>query len=193
MSEENKKTATQRLEELEMTVSRIAQAVDMMAKDLTDVKSALKLLNNKLNSVSRAVQEGKMPTDDVVSEYMTDFNAAELKDKVTQMVASGFLVAVDAATSDSFVVINEADASGKIINPRMQFLVSSIQHDEVKTKLEGAKVGDNILLGADGMSINVLEIYSVATPPAAAPAATDAPAAAETPAAPAAASESAAS
>ena len=204
MSEENKKTATERLEDLEGAMSQVGQALsslDPLIRDLGGVKEALKLLNNKLDAVVKAISAGSPLTDETLNKLMTTANAEELAAKVAAMVAQGLLVASDTVTNDSFVVINEADAAGTVVNPRMQFLVSALQIEEVRTKLGGSKVGDNIPVGDKGASINVLESYTIAIPkapeaaapgedaneagPAATPAAEAVPAPAATDAAPA--------
>ena len=74
------------------------------------------------------------------------------------------LAATDTISKDSFVVISEADETGKIVNPRMQFLLSALQNEEIKAKLEGATVGANIPVGDKGASLNVLEAYNIVVP-----------------------------
>jgi regulator of replication initiation timing len=202
MSEENKKTATERLEVLENTANSIIQAIQPvanMAQDLMSLREAVKLLNNKLDSVVKAINAGTALTDENLNAIMTDNNAKELQDKVTKMVSDGLLVTTDTITKDSFVVINEQDGTGKIVNPRMQFLLSALNNEEVRAKLDGAKVGDNIALGDKGGSLNVLEAYSIAAQQpapaadAAASAATDASATETTDATTASASDATAS
>ena len=169
MSEETKKTATERLEDLEGSMAQVGQALsslDPVIRDVAGIKEALKLLNNKLEAVIKAINAGSPLTEETLNTLMTAANEKELADKVTAMVASGLLTASDTVTNDSFVVINEADAAGKIVNPRMQFLVSALQMEEVRTKLGGAKVGDNIPVGDKGASINVLESYTIVIPKA---------------------------
>lgn len=184
MSEEIKRSASERLEDLEKTVLSIINAMqplDSMHKDLTQTKEALKLLNSKVNAISRSLLEGKLPSDEVISGFMSESAALELKGKVDQMLSSGILVPATTATMDSFVVINESDASGTIVNPRMQFLVSALQLDDIKSKLVGSIVGANIPVGNEGASINVLEIYTIVTTaaPEAAPVAPATPVASE--------------
>ena len=60
----------------------------------------------------------------------------------------------------------------------MQFLLSALQNEEIKAKLEGATVGANIPVGDKGASLNVLEAYNIVVSQAQAPeaTATDAPA-----------------
>lgn len=171
MSEENKKTATERLEVLENTSNNIIQAIQPlanMAQDLMALREAVRLLNNKLDAAIKSINAGTALTDENLNQIMTDNNAKELQDKVTKMVNDGLLTASDTVAKDSFVVINEADPSGKIVNPRMQFLLSALTNEEVRGKLDGAKVGSNILIGDKGGSLNVLEAYNIVVPQAAA-------------------------
>jgi hypothetical protein len=174
MSEnENKRNATERLEDLEKAMGQVIQHIqplEQMAKDIMGLKEAMKLLNNKLDAVVKASNEEGPITDDKLSAFMVENNVKELAGKVQQMVNNGLLSSSDTVGKDSFVVINEADPSGKIVNPRMQFLVSALQNDEVKGKLDGAKVGSNIAIGDQGASINVLEAYNVVIPQPEAPA-----------------------
>ena len=178
---ENKKTATERLEVLENTVNSIIQAIQPlanMAQDLMALREATKLLNNKLDAVVKSINAGTALTDENLGQLMTENNAKELQDKVTKMVTDGLLAATDTVSKDSFVVISEADETGKVVNPRMQFLLSALQNEEIKAKLEGATVGANIPVGDKGASLNVLEAYNIVVPQAQAPeaTATDAPA-----------------
>jgi hypothetical protein len=172
MSEENKKTATERLEVLENTVNSIIQAIQPlanMAQDLMALREAVKLLNNKLDAVVKSINAGTALTDENLGQLMTENNAKELQDKVTKMVTDGLLAATDTISKDSFVVISETDETGKVVNPRMQFLLSALQNEEIKAKLEGAMVGANIPVGDKGASLNVLEAYNIVVPQAQAP------------------------
>lgn len=192
MSEENKKTAIERLEDLEKrvgiaenTANSIIQAIQPlanMAQDLMGLREAVKLLNNKLDAVVKCINAGTALTDENLSSQMTANNAKDLEEKVTKMVADGLLASTDTVGKESFVVINEADETGKIVNPRMQFLLSALQNEEIRSKLEGSKVGANIAVGEKGASLNILEAYNIVVPQEAteaAPAAAEAPAQAE--------------
>lgn len=164
---ENKKTASERLEIVENTVNSLIQAVQPMAnmaQDLMALREAVKLLNNKLDAVVKCTNAGSPLTDENLNQVMTQNNAKELEDRVSKMVSDGLLAATDVVQKDSFVVINEADSNGKIVNPRMQFLLSALQNEEIKGKLEGATVGANVPVGESGASLNVLEIYNIVVP-----------------------------
>ncbi len=166
---ENKKTATERLELLENTVQNIIQAIQPLAnmsQDFMNLREATKLLNNKLNATIECTNTGLALTDENIGQIMTKNNAKELEDKVTKMVSEGMLVASNTVTKDSFVVVNEADETGKIVNPRMQFLLSALTNEEIRSKLEGSTVGANIPVGDKGASLNLLEAYNIVVPQA---------------------------
>jgi len=187
-STENKKTASERLEDLEGAVAQLSgnlgqvvqglQSIEPMAKDLLGIKEALKLLNNKLNSVLQAYNAAEPLTDEFINKHMTENNANELAALVNQSVARGLFTKVDTVNNDTFIVLNEVDPSGKVVNPRIQFMVGALQHEETRIKLNGAKVGDNIPVGTEGGSINILEAYIVSVPKA--PESEAAPASAQT-------------
>ena len=150
-----------------------------MANDLTGFREALKLLNNKLDALVKTLnQKETQVSEEDLNKFMVQNNVDELTRKISDMVKSGLLAASDTVTNGSFVVINEQGKDGTILNPRMQFVVSALQHEEVRSKLEGSKVGANIPVGDQGGSINVLESYDVVAP--AAPEATATPAVTET-------------
>jgi hypothetical protein len=157
--------------------------MEPMARDLMTLKETVKLLNNKLDAVVKSINAGGPITDESINKIMIENNAKDLKAKVDQMVAQGLLAASNTVESGSFVVISESNSAGEVVNPRMQFLLSDLQHEEAKTKLNGLKVGDSTQIGDSGGSVTVLEAYSVVVPSASE---TEAPAeapAAETPAA----------
>jgi hypothetical protein len=178
------KTASERLETLENTLDRVIQHIqpmDLMAKDLLAMKEALKLLNNKVDSVVKALNDQQPLTPETINANMLANNEAELKDKVTALVKSGTLATADTTSKDSFLALSEADAQGTVINPRIQFLLSNLQNEELRSKLEGTKVGDTVATDDKGNTVTVLEIYNIVIPQAPA---------AETPAADASASAS---
>lgn len=191
MSEENKKNASERLEDLETSMGQVGQALSSLEGLISDVmglKEALKLLNNKLDAVVQASNAGEPLSEDNLNKYMAQNKAKELADKVAQLVSSGIFAATDTVKADSFVVINEANKDGEIVNLRAQFQLSALNHEEIRNKLNGAKVGANIPVGDQGNSFNVLEVYDMVpvktseTAPVEAPAATEVTPAEATPA-----------
>jgi hypothetical protein len=178
-NEQDKRTASQRIDDLERAVMSGFHTSNNMARDLLMMKDALKLLANKIDSVMKAICAGKQPTDEVVSEYMTANNIAELKGKVENLVNQGILAPTDAAGDGTFIVGSEEEKDGKVIHPRVQFTFSSLDK-ELADKLRGAKANDLVEFKPDKLLFRVLEIYNVVVPkPPEAPAPAPAPAPAD--------------
>lgn len=158
-----KRTATQRIEDLEQGFMSLYQTVDNMARDLMTIKEAIKLLGNKLDSVVKASTRGLTLSDDVIASIMVENNVEELKTKVTNFVNQGMLVPTEEVTNNSFVVGRELSDDGTVQNPRMQFVVSALSED-VRSKFPGAKVGQILDLQEGKWKFEILEIYSIETP-----------------------------
>ena len=141
------------------------QTADNMARDLSTSKDAIKLLGNKTDSIVKAIGRGEPVTDTVIAKIMVENNVEELTEKVNDLISQGILKEEESVTENSFVVGQELDENGAIANPRMQFVVSSLQ-EPLREKLKGAKVGDTLDLQEGKWKFSVLATYSINTPPA---------------------------
>jgi len=186
-----KRTAVQRIEDLERGVMGMFQSGDMMGRDLMTCKEAIKLLGNKIDAIVKAIQRGGELNDDVIGNIMVENNVTELKTRVDQLIAAGTLVATtEPVGDDNFVVGREVDDTGKVLNPRLQFVLGALQ-EELRNKIKGAKTGDTVEFQEGKVKFELQEAYSVAKPapavqavPEAAPEASPAPAVEAAPAAP---------
>ena len=179
---QDKRTASQRLDDLERTVMAAYQTLDQMARDLMTIKEAIKLLGNKTSAIATAANI----SDETISKLMVDQNVAELKEKVTVLISQGILVASDEPLADSsFVVGQEVDTDGKIVNPRIQFTLGSIQ-PEIREKIKAGKIGEAIELQEGKLKFLITETYKIVAPKAPEAQAEAAPALAAVPEAPAA-------
>jgi hypothetical protein len=160
-----KKSATQRLSELETAFMSLYGAADNMARDLMVIKEAIKLLGNKVDAMVKCLNKGKGLSDENIAAEMVENNVQELKSRVDNMLGQGVLVATDTVVDNTFVVGRELGDDGKIVNPRIQFLLSAVK-PELQDKLKGAKVGDKVDTGEGKMPLEVLEVYTIATPKA---------------------------
>ena len=141
-----------------------------MGKDLMTMKEAIKLLGNKLDAVVKATQRGEDLNDDVIGKIMIENNVQELKARVDQLVAAGTLVAtLEPVDEQTFVVGQEVDDTGKVLNPRLQFVLGALQ-GELLAKIKGSKVGDTVLFQDGKLKFEIQEAYSVAKPAPLAPA-----------------------
>lgn len=164
----DKRTASQRIDDMERGLMALYQTADNMARDMMTIKEAIKLLGNKLDSVVKASARGEALTDEVIAKIMVENNVEELKEKVTNLVAQGVLVAAEEVGPNSFIVGRELNEAGEVQNPRMQFVVSALQ-PEVRDKFPGAKAGQTLELQEGKWKFEVQEVYSIQTPQQAAP------------------------
>jgi hypothetical protein len=162
----DKRTASQRIDDMERGLMALYQTADNMARDLMTIKEAIKLLGNKLDSVVKASQRGEALNDEVIAKIMVENNMEELKEKVTNLVNQGVLVPAEEVGPNSFIVGRELSEDGTVQNPRMQFVVSALQED-VRSKFPGAKAGQTLELQEGKWKFEVQEVYSIQTPVAA--------------------------
>lgn len=178
--QQDKRTASQRIDDMERGLMALYQTADNMARDMGVIKEAIKLLGNKLDAVVKASNRGEALNDEVIAKIMVENNVEELKGKVTDLVNQGVLVAAEEVGPNSFVVGREIDENGTVVNPRMQFVVSALQ-GEIKDKFPGSKAGQILDLQEGKFKFEVQEVYNLQTPQAAAPEQSEAPAEASAP------------
>jgi hypothetical protein len=170
MTEEVKKqadtrTATQRLTDAENNVAQAFLTLDIVTNDIKLIKSALKLLDNKLNALIKANVDGKTVTDDLIDELMLQNNIADLASKVESLVKAGAFTAEEAISENSFVVGQDIGEDGTIFNPRVQFAIRTLAKEK-QEKLIGTKVGDSVIFTEEKFSFKVLESYTINRAPA---------------------------
>jgi hypothetical protein len=163
----DKRTATQRIEDLERAVMSLYNTADNMARDLMTIKDAIKLLGNKSDATIKAINRGGEVNDEVVGNIMVENNIEELKEKVATLVTQGILTASDEVNESSFIVGRDVAQDGKVINPRIQFSFGGADLPaETKEKLKGAKVGDVVDFGPEKAKFEVQEVYRIGAPEA---------------------------
>lgn len=181
----DKRTASQRIDDLERAVMSIFNVSNNMARDNTLIKNAIKLLDSKVDAIVQAASTGKEITNEVLTGIMKEKELEELKGKVANLVTQGFLVTADEIAEGAFVVgaETEPDAAdgtpGRVVHARLQFTLASLDK-EIQDKLLGAKAGSTISFKDDALVFKVQEVYKIVNPTPPAPAPEAAPA--ETPA-----------
>lgn len=187
------RSASQKITDLENALLSLYNLADSLTKDFNTLRNAMKLLNNKVNSMVKASVNGEEMTDAVLERIMVENNCEELAQKVTSMVSQGIVAAEEQVSENSFIVGSEIDDTDKVINPRLQFALKALPA-ELQAKLLGTKAGDTVLLEEGKLKFKVLESYKIQEPKLATEvAAAPAEATAEAPAAPEVAAEPAAS
>jgi hypothetical protein len=175
MSETDTRTATQKIEDLEKVVTMLYQAVAQIKPavenllsaqgDMALVKDALKLLNKKTEAIIQVAAAETGITVASVSDVVVKMNVEDLKAQVAGYLANGHLVAATEVADDSFMVCEESDAEGKLVNPRIQFRLDS-RDEATKAALKGKKVGDTVSFGEGKFNAKLLEVYTIVPPKA---------------------------
>lgn len=160
----DKRTASERISDLEKTVLSSYQTMDMMARDLMLLKDAIKLLGNKLDAVVKGITRGETLSDDSISKIMVENNVEELSNKVKDLISKGILSSEESITDSSFIVGREVSSEdGSVSNPRLQFALSALG-PELKEKFKGAKAGDILDLQEGKNKFEILETYGIHSP-----------------------------
>lgn len=204
MSENNdNRTATQRIEDLEQVVTTIYQGVteimnslnstgkrlSTLQEDMVLVKDVLKLLNKKSEAIIQAAKAETGITAASVTDLVVKMNVNDFKNQVAVYLQNNQIVAAETVTDQSFLVCEEINSKGEVVNPRLQFRIDTLE-ESVKNAFLGKKAGDLISFGGDKLDAKILEVYSLVTPPAPTSEAAPAPVQEATPeAAPAAAEQ----
>lgn len=155
-------TASERLDAIELGFKMLDSGLADLFQNAEVIRQAIKLLDNKVNSMVKAVNNGEPLTEEVLERIMKDNFATELKQKVEDLKTKGELSDAESIEADSFVVLKQiASEGGAVIDPRFQAPVSRLS-EEVKSLLMGKKVGDLVSL-TDAEQALVLEIYKIMT------------------------------
>lgn len=173
MSNTDKRTATQRIEDLEKVVTMLYQATAQMKSstenlmrtqgDMVLVKDALKLLNKKTEAIIQTASPETGITVSSVSELVVKMNVEDLTAQVAAYVENGHLVSAEEVSEKSYLVCEELNADGSLANPRIQFRLDS-QDEATATSLKGKRAGDVVSFGENKFSAKILEVYSVVEP-----------------------------
>lgn len=161
----DKRTASERIEDLERAVMSGFQVSNSMARDIMIIKDALKLLGNKVDSIMKASRNGEALTDENISKIMLENNIEDLRGKVTALVNQGILAPTDTAGDNTFLVGSETEADGKVVHPRIQFTYGSLEKD-LQDALKGKKAGEVVTFKEDKLRFVVKEIYNIVAPKA---------------------------
>src|ERR1700677_328522 len=132
MANNDKRTASQRIDDLERAVMSIFNVSNNMARDNTLIKNAIKLLDSKVVCMMEALVAGEQPTTENISKRMRAKELEELKGKVQNLIDQGYLVKSDDVQEGAFIIGSETEPDaadgtpGKVVHERLQFTLSSL-------------------------------------------------------------------
>lgn len=163
--ETKKLTAAQRLEALEGLVIAQNRKFDILADEIDKSRNLIASLAKRLNATISAGEEGAI-SNDSVNKLILNSNVQELKNKVDGLIDAGLIKLNDSLeiSDETFVVGQEVDEDGTVVNPRVQFAVGSLPQD-FKDKLLGKKTGDLMKPEEDlTLSLEITEVYEIIKP-----------------------------
>ncbi len=173
MSNTDKRTATQRIEDLEKVLTGLYQAVmthrsaieslASLKDDMPLVKEALKLINKRVEATIQAANPESGITAEAVSAILVTMNVADLTAQVQGYLANGHVVPAEYVADGTFLVCEEYGQDGTLTNPRVQFRLDS-QDAAIQETLKGKKAGDMVSFGESKFTVKVLEVYALAPP-----------------------------
>lgn len=176
------KNAAERIQDLEISLANAYQTLDRVTKENLSIREIIKLLNNKIDAMGKAVNNGEKISDEVLDNYMDEMAVQELKNKVDNMVTQGVLIPSNEITANSFIAVREINKEGKVTQKRLQLPLFNMD-EKTQALFIGKKIDEKISTNQDGANIEILEVYEIVANPASAPAET-APSANEAPSAP---------
>jgi regulator of replication initiation timing len=162
----DKRTVGQKIDDLEAAMINAYQMMNNMAADIAASKESSHLLGMKTEAIISLLASGSAVTSESVVESVQSQRAQRMADDVSNLVAQGVLTASDAVSERSFVVARDLDkdGSGKVVNPRLQFVVNNLD-EETKAKLLGAAPGT--IISTEGKNqLEILEVYAIGRPEA---------------------------
>jgi hypothetical protein len=151
------KGSLERLDEVERKLISVVQQIQKIFADYDNRYEATTRAINALvelvgrEQVAQTVEKQKIEELEAESKTVSDFIEAE--------VSAGRLKSVETIDSENHIVVStQKDASGKTLHPeKIQIPLSNYQ-PEVKTLLQGKKVGDSVTL-PDASVVEILAIY----------------------------------
>jgi len=158
-----KKTASQRIDDLENAMGQFYQSFQTLARDVMVMRDAIKLLGNKVDAIVKIQAAGGALSDDTIAGQMVQNNIDDLKSRVDNLIGQGVLVQSETASVKSFIVGQEVDEAGVAVMPRTQFALAALP-EPVQQKIIGSKAGDVILLEEGKLKLAVTEVYEIVEP-----------------------------
>lgn len=166
MSNKDKRTPSQKIEDLEKALLGVGEAVNRMYRQVATLQESVKLLGQKSNAMIRTQVRGLAMTPDNVMDMMTELSVEAMQEMVARYVADGIFTPTDVISETSFVVGRDLDRDDNTIvsNPRLQFNVTGDVPPELRPKLIGKKAGDLVEITPGANLLQIMEIYQVGAP-----------------------------
>lgn len=158
------RSAADRIASLEQGMLGSAQLHEETLNELGQMRSALMLLNNKVDSMVTLSSQGSDINNETLNAIMTDNNVRTLASRVEDMKEGGFITETKEVRPNTMLVGRELSTEGdKVVNPRMQFILEEMD-EGVQKKLIGKKPGDIVKLQEGKLLFELSEVYDLVPP-----------------------------
>lgn len=157
--------ASQKLEALEKEVLRFHKQNEIIIQEIDRIANLMNKLGDRLNAMIRLGDLNQPLNSKNVKKLLMEGAAKELKEKADHLVGKNVLKASETGEvgEKSFVVVREVNASGEEINPRAQFVLSTLEKESQDLML-GKKVGDYVQKEGNDNKLEILEVYEIVQP-----------------------------
>ena len=157
----NKKTAKERLDSLEEQVMDLHHSNLALATITENQRLAVVELSDKLDAlIFLSEREGKVSEETIKEQRKT--NAIEnMKSDINEAIEKGALTKVEVVGSRSFIVVQEKDKKGNIVQERAQVALMNMP-PEIKDDFLGLNKG--AIVEKEEVNIELQEIYDIAEP-----------------------------
>ena len=174
METENKapeatKSAAERLSEVEKVSQGLVVSVVRTAQEMRTINQKLQTLDRVISQliayvdgIEKVFADDKPLTKEAHKEAMLANRLQAQKAEVDMYLAQKLLKVAEVITAKSFVVYQEVDQDGKVLNPRGHVEIEPLTGD-IKAKFMDKKVGDKFEVMPNRL-MEILEVYEV-TPP----------------------------
>jgi len=152
-------TAKERLTTLEEQVSNLHQSNVALATILENQRLSIVELSDKLDTVI-FLSERETPISEEAIKIRREANSIEMmKADISDALAKGALTKAEVVGNRSFIVVQEKDKEGKVVQSRAQVALMNMP-DEIKNDFIGLNRG--AIVEKEEISIELQEIYDIA-------------------------------
>lgn len=145
MSDKKKLTAVERLGQLEGAVGIMDQAIGNLAQNVETIADQNQKNKDNIEALVWILSQGMAVSETTITQAKTALGIAKLDSKIKSFLDQKLITPGEALGENSIVVGRELDAkTGEVVNPRLQFMVSSLTENN-KPKFLGKKPGDTVL------------------------------------------------
>ena len=159
MSDKNSSTAKERLSSLEEQVRSLHESNLAMATISENQRLSIVELADKMDALIYLVERDAKIDEKTIADRRRDFALENMKKDISDALDKGALIAAEVVGNRSFIVVEEKDKDGKVIQPRAQVAIINLP-EEIKNDFIGLSKG--AIVKKEEVDIELQEIYDIA-------------------------------